>query len=247
MAAAKTKQNPPPAEELVWLMQYITSEPVEGYEKLREYFSAQRREFGFVELIERSWLESWVNRQEKNEPVSISLAGIEQSELNTLRLQNERLKTLATSDRRAAARERERYEELLSRYDVLSEGISRLQQDNAKLLAKFADLCASVRSRDLEHDIQQHFTQLVAEWKLTRGHSSKLKDLVTHPAYQQIIGIGKAAVPLLLNEMKEQPDHWDWALRAITGANPVPRESWGRLRQIAAAWVEWGIKEGYSN
>ena len=101
-----------------------------------------------------------------------------------------------------------------------------------------------VRACDDESDFQQRFLRLVAEWKLGRGHSSKLKDLAMHPAYQQIIGMGERAVPLLIEEMKERPDQWDWALRAITGADPVPPESWGKLKDIAAAWIAWGRERG---
>jgi hypothetical protein len=74
-----------------------------------------------------------------------------------------------------------------------------------------------------------------------------LKDLAMHPAYQQIIGMGERAIPLLIEEMKERPDQWDWALRAITGADPVPRESWGKLKEIAASWVAWGKERGSIN
>ena len=101
-----------------------------------------------------------------------------------------------------------------------------------------------VPGRDDESDFQQRFVRLVAEWKVGRGHSSKLKDLAMHPAYQQIIGMGERAVPLLIEEMKERPDQWDWALRAITGTDPVPRESWGKLKDIAAAWTAWGKERG---
>jgi hypothetical protein len=94
--------------------------------------------------------------------------------------------------------------------------------------------------------VRQRFSNLVAVWKSDRGHSSKLTDLVIHPAYQQIIGMGDRAIPLLLEEMRERPDHWDWALRAITGSDPVPRESWGKLREIANAWLAWGKGNGYA-
>ena len=88
-------------------------------------------------------------------------------------------------------------------------------------------------------DFRRRFARLVAEWKVGRGHSSKLKDLAMHPAYQEIIGMGARAVPLLIEEMRERPDQWDWALCAITGADPVSPESWGKLKEIAAAWVAW--------
>ncbi len=90
-----------------------------------------------------------------------------------------------------------------------------------------------------------HFERLVTTWKAERGHSSKLTDLAMHPAYQQIIGMGRDAIPLILEEMNERPDQWDWALRAITGTDPVPREAWGKLSEITAAWIHWGKDRGY--
>jgi hypothetical protein len=66
-----------------------------------------------------------------------------------------------------------------------------------------------------------------------------------HPAYQQIIGIGPAAVPLLLRELERDVDHWFWALKAITGVDPVPPASRGKVREMAAAWLRWGRDQGY--
>lgn len=92
---------------------------------------------------------------------------------------------------------------------------------------------------------REKFRFCVAEWKAGRGPSSKIRDLAMHGAYQQIIGMGEMAVPLLLEEMRDRPDQWTWALRAITGTDPVPRESKGKLREMAAAWVAWGTEQGY--
>ena len=66
-----------------------------------------------------------------------------------------------------------------------------------------------------------------------------------HPAYQEIIGMGERAVPLLLAELRREPDDWFWALHAITGANPVPAASRGNARTMAEAWLRWGAENGY--
>ena len=89
------------------------------------------------------------------------------------------------------------------------------------------------------------FYQLVEEWKAGRGHSSKIKDLAMHSAYQRIIGMGDPAIPLILEEMRPTPSQWTWAFGAITGADPVPKESRGKLKEMAAAWIAWGIEKGY--
>ncbi len=37
----------------------------------------------------------------------------------------------------------------------------------------------------------------------------------------------------------------DMGPSAITGADPVPKESRGKLKEMTAAWVKWGIEKGY--
>ena len=90
--------------------------------------------------------------------------------------------------------------------------------------------------------LARRFAGLAARWKAERGPSSSIDDLVLHPAYQQIIGLGPAAVPLLLEELRREPDHWFWALAAITGEDPVPPGSRGRLVEMAEAWLNWGAR-----
>jgi hypothetical protein len=64
-------------------------------------------------------------------------------------------------------------------------------------------------------------------------------------AYQQIIGMGEPAIPLILDEFERRPSHWSWALTAITGDDPVPESARGRLKEMAAAWLQWGREKGY--
>ena len=64
--------------------------------------------------------------------------------------------------------------------------------------------------------------------------------MAMHPAYQQIIGMGTPALPLIFQELQREPDHWFWALGAITGENPVPEEDAGDLDAMTDAWLSWG-------
>lgn len=57
--------------------------------------------------------------------------------------------------------------------------------------------------------------------------------------------MGPPALPLILQEMQRQPGHWSLTLRAITGENPAPPAAAGYTRKIAAAWLEWGRRNGY--
>jgi hypothetical protein len=91
----------------------------------------------------------------------------------------------------------------------------------------------------------RRFDQLVRTWLAERDLTASISDIVLHPAYQQIIGMGPEAVPLLLRELERKPDHWFWALKAITRKDPVPPDSRGKLREMTSAWIRWGRENGY--
>jgi hypothetical protein len=84
------------------------------------------------------------------------------------------------------------------------------------------------------------FRRLLAEWQANRRPTSSPTELAIRPEYQRIIGMGQRALPFILAELKRAPDHWFWALAAITGADPVPPESKGDIRAMTRAWIEWG-------
>jgi hypothetical protein len=88
------------------------------------------------------------------------------------------------------------------------------------------------------------FERLAKEWEDETGMFSRTDQIAMHPAYQRIIGLGPAALPLILEALRRQPKHWFWALAAITGENPVPPEDQGRIDKMAAAWIAWGQEQG---
>jgi hypothetical protein len=90
--------------------------------------------------------------------------------------------------------------------------------------------------------LEDEFRVLVERWKAETVHSSLVQTQVQHPAYQRIIGMGQQAVPLILDEMRRRPDHWFWALHAITGEQPAsPGATFG---EAAEAWLAWGRTRG---
>lgn len=87
---------------------------------------------------------------------------------------------------------------------------------------------------------EKRFAHLVAKWKEDTLLSSDVQDMISHPAYLEIVAMGRSALPLLLKEMATAPDHWSPALVGISGENPVPAEACGDLTAIAKAWETWG-------
>jgi len=96
-----------------------------------------------------------------------------------------------------------------------------------------------------QDDFRVKFQELAQQWKTGRTPSSVINRMAMHPAYQQIIGMGKKAVPLIFAEMNREIDHWFWALNAIEGIDPVPKESRGNVKEMALAWFQWGRQQGY--
>ncbi|AOX00521.1 MULTISPECIES: hypothetical protein [Moorena] len=97
----------------------------------------------------------------------------------------------------------------------------------------------------IQEDIEQTFRQLVHQWREeTRGISSTTQAAM-HPAYQQIIGMGKEAIPLLLRELEQKSGRWFWALKSITREDPVQEEHQGNTQKMIEAWLNWGLRNGY--
>ncbi len=92
--------------------------------------------------------------------------------------------------------------------------------------------------------LRARFQDLANEWKRESRYLSNTVQMAMLRSYQRIIGMGPAAVPLILEELQHEPGQWFWALEAITGQNPVPAEDAGLMRAKATAWVEWGHREG---
>jgi hypothetical protein len=93
--------------------------------------------------------------------------------------------------------------------------------------------------------VEERFQELVKKWKAAGRSQSLVRNIATHTAYQQIIGLGKPAMPLILAELQKELDHWFWALEAITGQDPVPEESKGNLEEMARIWLQWGRDHKY--
>ena len=93
--------------------------------------------------------------------------------------------------------------------------------------------------------LQQRFSLLATKWKNETGLLSNVTKKCTHPAYQQIIGMGWESLPLILRDLKESKADWFWALTAITGANPISEEIAGNTTQMTEAWLQWARAKGY--
>lgn len=125
-----------------------------------------------------------------------------------------------------------------------SEDADRLRGLEERLARIESRLKVYLPAKDVDPDTESRFKQLVEKWETETIHLSSMSAMAMHPAYQEIIGMGPPVLPLLLKEMRDNPGHWGWALRAISGTDPVRESSRGKLQEVAAAWVAWGRERG---
>ena len=94
-------------------------------------------------------------------------------------------------------------------------------------------------------DVQAlRFRRLAETVREECSHLSLIRDVVLHPAYQQIVGMGPDALPLILGELDRGPGHWFWALRAIAQEDPVSPDHRGVVAKMARDWMDWGRRKG---
>lgn len=92
--------------------------------------------------------------------------------------------------------------------------------------------------------IEQRLRRLEAEWKAATKFLSDPDQITGHPAFRQIVGLGRDVVPVLLRDLQTAPGLWVWALPEITGEDPVPESDRGDIRKMSEAWVAWGRGQG---
>ena len=87
------------------------------------------------------------------------------------------------------------------------------------------------------------FNRLKHEWIEATKVLSSISEIVMHPAYQSIIGMGKTAIPFIIKDLIENTNHWFWALKSITGEDPVPPDKRGKIKEMTNEWVMWWFKK----
>lgn len=92
-------------------------------------------------------------------------------------------------------------------------------------------------------EFEGHASTWLKETRFVSSPSEKY----LHPSYARIIGMGREALPHILGKLTTDPADWFYALRAITGANPVTDDMAGKMTQMRDAWLKWAKNRGITD
>lgn len=125
--------------------------------------------------------------------------------------------------------------------------------DDCLIEERTEPIAADIKRAESDNDeaIKRKFVELCARWKRETLHQSNVKKIISHPAYQRIIGMAdvapKSVLRLILEDLKTDPADWFWALSTITNENPIKESDAGDVGKMALAWVQWGREKRILN
>ena len=95
-----------------------------------------------------------------------------------------------------------------------------------------------------ERIVRKRFKRLAKIWRDGTGMYSVDVKKIAHPAYREITELGEQAIPLILTDLERHGDHWDNALEAILGHNPIEDNGSMNLKELKERWITWGRAKG---
>lgn len=92
---------------------------------------------------------------------------------------------------------------------------------------------------------KKKFEYLMHQWKRNRNLKSSFLKSLSDRYYQQIIKMGKIALPFIFQQMQKNYDDWFDALYEITKIDPVQKEHYGDFVEMTKDWLKWAKKNKY--
>lgn len=90
---------------------------------------------------------------------------------------------------------------------------------------------------------EEIFQDLKQQWESETEFLSSTSEISMHAAYQRMIAQGWTVLPYILRDLEAGAPHWFWALKAITGADPVDAKHRGNRKLMASDWLRWARDE----
>ncbi len=92
--------------------------------------------------------------------------------------------------------------------------------------------------------IESVFESLKNSWVRSTRFKNSLSEINDDKSLLSIIDLGPIVVPMILKDLRDSPKHWFYALRVLTGSNPIKKNEAGNLVKMQTAWLSWAAKKG---
>ena len=83
------------------------------------------------------------------------------------------------------------------------------------------------------------FRRLVKQWRAETYYLSSVTAKSKHPAFREIVEMGEAAVPWIIEELRNHRDFLFLALHLIVKDEPMPAALTGKPHKLIDEWLQW--------
>ena len=115
--------------------------------------------------------------------------------------------------------------------------------------SSFAESVVSIPTHHTDVNLEIEFNELASQWYRETRMLSFVRQKVSNICYQNIIGMGKEALPFIFKELSKGKGDWIYAIERITRVteknNPVPVGA--SYKEAIAIWMQWASDNGHLN
>ena len=90
-----------------------------------------------------------------------------------------------------------------------------------------------------QNSLKEYFESLKYLWLDETKYSSNIFLTTNHPAHLNIIKLGNQILPLLIEDLQNDNNHWFITLNIISGENPVLPKHTGNVDEMRQDWINW--------
>jgi len=83
------------------------------------------------------------------------------------------------------------------------------------------------------------FNYFKSVWKEEKKLISSPSKIQSLESYNKILELGEKVLPLIIDDLKNEPDFWFEALRRLTGTDPVEEKNKGNVELMSKDWINW--------
>jgi hypothetical protein len=91
-------------------------------------------------------------------------------------------------------------------------------------------------------ELEATFNALADEWEAHRRKtilSSSIWDYLNHPAYKKLVGLGRPAIPYIIERYKKDQLPWGFVLQEITGIQIIKDPNSFSPGEVKKQWIDW--------